>query len=26
VDFHLVKNPLAEGRVSLGGLFIGAAS
>jgi branched-chain amino acid transport system permease protein len=26
VDFRLVKNPLAEGRVSLGGLFIGAAS
>jgi branched-chain amino acid transport system permease protein len=26
VDFRLVKNPLTEGRVSLGGLFIGAAS
>jgi len=23
VDFHLVKDPLVEGRVSLGGLFIG---
>ena len=23
VDFHLVKDPLVEGRISLGGLFIG---
>jgi branched-chain amino acid transport system permease protein len=23
VDFHLVKDPLAQGRISLGGLFIG---